>query len=140
MSDANGHLQCCIGDKPPDHTLGSLYGCCVIDIANMNQVKTPKTPEEKLADREKELSALKNTCREIRSDLRGLMTDIRGFASLAENEFYDKMILTAKNSLNEAINDERKQMPVLEENLMRNIFRLGVLQLISDFLNTEKLT
>lgn len=135
--------DCCVGD------------CCVVDAANCSgyrpgdlsalvndghQAKTPKTPEEKLADREKELSALKDTCREIRSDLRGLMTDIRGFASLAENEFYDKMILTAKNSLNEAINDERRQIAVIEENLLRNIFRRGVLQLISDFLNTEKLT
>lgn len=136
--------DCCVGDAAncSGYRPGDLSSYCVIDMFDNGgyQVKTPKTPEEKLADREKELSALKDTCREIRSDLRGLMTDIRGFASLAENEFYDKMILTAKNSLNEAINDERKQMPVLEENLMRNIFRLGVLQLISDFLNTEKLT
>ena len=33
---------------------------------------------------EKESSALKNTCRKIRSDLRKLMTDVQGFASLAE--------------------------------------------------------
>ena len=35
-------------------------------------------------NRKNESSALKNTCRKIRSDLRKLMTDVRGFASLAE--------------------------------------------------------
>lgn len=136
MADANGHLQCCIGDQAQqERTQKSLERL----FAGLKEVAT-KTPEEKLADSEKELSALKDTCKEIRSDLRGLMTDIRGFASLAENEFYDRMILTAKNSLNESINDERRQIAVIEENLMRNIFRRGVLQLLSDFLNTEKLT
>ena len=136
MSDANGHLQCCIGDQAQqERTQKSLERL----FAGLKEVAT-KTPEEKLADSEKELSALKDTCKEIRSDLRGLMTDIRGFASLAENEFYDRMILTAKNSLNESINDERRQIAVIEENLMRNIFRRGVLQLLSDFLNREKLT
>ena len=136
MADANGHLQCCIGDQAQqERTQKSLERL----FAGLKEVAT-KTPEEKLADSEKELSALKDTCKEIRSDLRGLMTDIRGFVSLAENEFYDRMILTAKNSLNESINDERRQIAVIEENLMRNIFRRGVLQLLSDFLNTEKLT
>ena len=140
MADANGHLQCCIGDQAQqERTQKSLERL----FAGLKEVAT-KTPEEKLADSEKELSALKDTCKEIRSDLRGLMTDIRGFASLAENEFYDrmilKMILTAKNNLDESINDERRQIAVIEENLMRNIFRRGVLQLLSDFLNREKLT
>lgn len=122
--------DCCVSDNP------NLVG----NSGQINSAIKTKTPEEKLADSEKELSALKDTCKEIRSDLRELMTDIRGFASLAENEFYDRMILTAKNSLNESINDERRQIAVIEENLMRNIFRRGVLQLLSDFLNTEKLT
>ena len=128
--------DCCVGDKANCSNYRPGDGS-VFDILSTSRVKTT---EEKLADREKELSALKNICRVIRSDLHGLMTDVRGFASLAENEFYDKMILTAKNSLNESINDERRQISDLEEKLMRNIFRLGVLQLLSDFLNTENLT
>ena len=51
------------------------------------------------------------------------MTDVRCFASLAENEFYDKIILTAKNSLGEAIAYEHRQIPILEEALMRNFSR-----------------
>ena len=111
-----GGSGCCVGDCcVEDRPLAHFY--CVVDnpslVDNSRQINSAiktKTPEEKLA----------------------------------ENEFYDrmilKMILTAKNNLDESINNERRQIAVLEKNLMRNIFRRGVLQLLSDFLNTEKLT
>lgn len=60
------------------------------------------------------------------------MREVKGFASFAENDFYNKMILTARNNLKENIDYERKKIPELEAVLAKNIYHYSISELISE--------
>ena len=60
------------------------------------------------------------------------MTEIKGFALLAEHDVFDRVIREAKNNLDEVLALERRKIPELEAMLAKNIYRCSIFELLSE--------
>ena len=142
MGEANGLTQNNSGNiNNSEEQIKQIFEDFLKDMGRESYlIESRKTPEEKLADREKELSELKNTCRGIKSDLQDLMIDVKNFASIYENDFDKTMVIKAKNNLDEATKDCNVKFPKFQRILMERIYRYEIVNLLSEQLNEVNLT